>query len=237
MKVVKSDLVDFLKKVILGGLTETFTIEEDGSVNVLIEKSNLVFFGKSPNFKGFGKKVGVGTPDLLLKIINALESADNTINAEVKGNDILFATRSGKYNFRTADADTITSMKNEAESFLANKTEIKNQIALSVETISAIRKSISILAGKDTDTVSFFGNEGSLQIVATDDASKCSSTTNVGNIEGEFKIDFKASDVAKILDQTGSGGAIAYVMEGKPLIIELTDKSFTYMLSHIIKAA
>lgn len=232
MKVIKSEFVDFLKKTYLNGMIEKFVIEEDGSVDATVSNS-LSVFGKS-SFPGFGKRVGISAPDTLLKIVNALESSDNTINIELQGVDMLLATKNGKYTYRLADADVIESVREYEERFRGLHAGLKNKILFNMEMLSSIKKSMSILCKGDTDVITFFANDNQLQVIASDDATKCTSATNIGNVEGTFKLDFKAKDMSELLNVIGTAGATFCIEEGKPLCIELADKSFLYMVANVM---
>ena len=84
------------------------------------------------------------------------------------------------------------------------------------------------------DVITFFANDNQLQVIASDDATKCTSATNIGPVEGNFKIDFKAKDMGELLNVIGTAGAIFCIEEGKPLCIELADKSFLYMVANVM---
>jgi hypothetical protein len=235
MKLVKSDFLSYLNRISVKGLVEEFVAEENGLVVSIQKDKGLVLVGNRSDFKGFGKRVGISNLSLLIKMVSALEAADNQFNVEVKGNDLVLATKSGKYTFKLSDPDAIGSEPEKAEAMAKLKGSLSLKLDLTIESINAISKSISVLSTGKNDVLSIFANEGKVQAVITDEATKSTSSVDIGSSDLVLKVDFEADKFAKLLGMAdASKGLKLFLDDKKPLLLEVPDKSFMYMLSFLV---
>jgi hypothetical protein len=147
----------------------------------------------------------------------------------------VLATKGGKYTFKLSDPDAIGSEPEKAEAMAKLKSTLALKLDLSVEAINAIAKSISVLSTGKNDVLSIFANDGKVQAVITDEATKSTSSVDIGSSDLVLKVDFEADKFAKILGMSdASKGLKLYLDDRKPLILEVPDKSFMYMLSFLV---
>jgi hypothetical protein len=239
MKVSKTDFVDFLQKISLKGLIQEVVIEENGMVATVPQSKehnqDCTIFG---TFDGLGIKarIGLGDVALLAKIVGSLETADNLVNIDLQDKSLIIAARNGKYQYRLADPDVITSIK---DSYPAACTLMQSfeGLELSLSGIVNLKKAISNLM---SDRVSMYAHDGVLEAVVHDDGTKSSATIELGASKKNFKNDYDASLLSKVLDTVDSDGTLLFVQEPKdekpqPIFIQLKSKKFLYMVSPFVE--
>lgn len=231
MKASKSEFVDFLNKVHVGGLVNELVLEEDGSVVVSpgegADRSLLVVAQKDFGFK---KRLGIANLDLLQKIAKSIEAPDNMINIEIKDtSNMVLASKTGKYNFRLADPDVIESNYDQKDDIfvLMKKSEVK--LPIKIESAAVLKKAISDFS---VERVAFYANAGKLEAIVYDDGTDSSASIEIGKTDKEFKHDFSGETLKRILEMITTDDAIVYMGKDQPLFVEVGEKKFVYMLSY-----
>jgi hypothetical protein len=234
VRAMKTELLDFLNKVHVKGLVTEAVFETDGSVTVsqsggaddkkvAVKELIVMGTGKSMNL---GVRLGLSNLDLLIKIVSSLESADNMLNIELKESNLVFACRTGKYTFRLTDPEVIESLQKQRPSIQKLLDESTIFVDLDIPMITALKKAITNLT---PDRISLYANEGKLEAIVTDDATKNCAVIELGRVTGEFKQDFNAIIITRVLEMAGPSGFKLYIAKDRPLFLKSGD--FTYMVS------
>ena len=236
MKVSKTAFVDFLNKVSLKGMIQEVVIEENGMVGTVPQTKehdkDCIIFGSFPDL-GFKSRIGLGDVAMLAKIVNSLETADNLVNIDLQDSCLVVAARNGKYSYRLAQADAITSVvAGYAEA--SEKLKALESMELSLTSVLNLKKAIANLT---SDRVSFYAHDGILEAVVHDDGTKSSATIELGMSKKSYKKDFPASTLSRVLDTIDTDGTMMYGDESdkSPVVIQLKSKQYLYMVSPYVE--
>jgi hypothetical protein len=203
--------------------------EEDGTVTVGYDKQ-LIVVAKTDMRLSEGTRIGVNNLSLLLKIIESLESEDNTVNITVDGQSMLIAARSGKYEFRLASADVIESMKKERESVLGLLESAEVKVEVPFIKIANLKKAVSTL-GADRVTMEVSKAAGTISAVVYDDETRSTATIELGEATGDFKNTYNADVLVRVMDMVEDDTVVMAVSMDKPMFFDMKKAGFCYMLS------
>lgn len=238
MKIVKTDMLDFLKMIrvkaqargqegSLGEVNEVI-IEEDGSVATGFQNKAVMVFGKAKTLK-FERRIAVSNVELLISMLDALESPDNMVNMQFDDQRMLtMTTRLGKYSYRLADPSAVedfAELKDRVEDLISALTV---NLTLSAGTTKGILKAIRTLSA---DRVALHSTGGIVSAVVYDDGTKSTATIELGDAKEDFKQDYAAQLLAPILAKMSEDGTRLQTAPERTAVIAPKDASFRYLIS------
>jgi ATP-dependent Lon protease len=229
MKVSKTEIVKFLKGINLKGIVDEVVFEEDGTVTVGYDKQ-LIIAASTEMRLSEGQRVGVTNLSLLLKIIESLETEDNTVNIAVEGTNMVIAARSGRYDFRLASVDVIESLKKDRENVFKLLEETAVKVEVPFLKIANLKKAISTL-GADRITIDVNKESKIASAVVYDDKTRSTATIELGEADGDFKNTYNADILVRVMDMVEDDTVVVCVTMDKPLFFDLKKAGFCYMLS------
>jgi hypothetical protein len=232
LKVAKDKFVRFLDCAGAKGAIAEIILEEDGTVT----KSNdneLIVMGRSQEIN-FGERIALTNIGLVSKIAKDLEGEAAAM--ELAEKRLTLFGKEERYEFRLADPNAMVDGRVLIESLKEERAKIDAMLN-SMEEIKilagSVKRILKAIANLSAQRLSVYADGSTLSLVAHDEATATTATVEVGQLKREFKHDFNAQLVARLLELAGDSDVTIRAGAGNPLFVEMPGKDFVYMVSYL----